>query len=349
MEDTIREQAETFGPSHAWLGERILARTPFARLVRLERTGRGDPVVLVVCPLSGHQPSLLFDMVVGLASDHDVHVLAWEDAKDIPASAGPFGLDDNIGCALDSLRRVGQGAHAIALSQSALPTLAATAVLSARSDAFIPKTLTLIAGKLDTRVNPARIDQMSRAWSVDWIAANLITRVASPHAGYGRLVYSAEVQRCMLLGYFDRQIARNGELFRKFVCDDGVDPAEHPFLRAFFDLIDLPAEWFLDTIALVYQTCALTDGTLTCRGERVDPACISDTALLTIEGELDDIAPIGQTHVAHALCSGIPATQRSHYVQAGSGHFGLFHGRIWREHVLPQVRGFIRDPFAFGR
>jgi poly(3-hydroxybutyrate) depolymerase len=342
MELPVPAESNAFGPSPAWDRERTVAQRPFAGLIRLERQTQTGPVVLVVCPLSGHRPRLFFDLVVGLASDHDVHVLAWEDAKDVPVGAGRFGLDENIGYVMDSLRQLGRGVHAVALSQSALPVLAATALLSARDNLAAPETLTLLGGKIDTRINPARIDRLARLHSLTWLAANAIRPVPASHRGCGRQVYSTEAQRSALAGYFGRQISRGGELFRKMVHDDGLDPAGHPFGPAFFDVTDLPAEWFLETISLVYQTSALPTGTLSCRGERIDLSLIRSTALLTIEGELDDIAPVGQTRVAQALCSGIPSDRKSHYVQARSGHFGLFHGLIWREHVLPRILDFIR-------
>jgi len=311
-------------------------------LIQLERGAQGGPVVLVVCPLSGHRPRLFFDLVAGLASDHDLHVLAWEQANEVPLAAGPFGLDENVGYVVDGFRQLGRGVHAVALSQSALPALAATALLSARGDPAAPETLTLLGGKLDTRINPARIDRFARAHSLKWLERHAVRPVPASHRGCGRRVYSREAQLSALGGYFARQLSRSGELFRKIVHDDGLDPTGHPFGPAFFNVIDLPGEWFLETISLVYQASALATGALCWQGEKIDLSSIRNTALLTIEGELDDIAPVGQTGVAQELCSGIPSGRKSNYVLPGSGHFGLFHGRIWREQVLPRIFGFVR-------
>ncbi|MBV8526589.1 MAG: polyhydroxyalkanoate depolymerase [Acetobacteraceae bacterium] len=321
----------------------ILETRPFGRLLRITEQGSAPkgPPVLVLAPLSGHGLPLLFDMIGGLVLDHDVHVLEWSDARDVPVGAGGFGLEDNISYAAYFLEQLGGGAHLIGLCQSALPALAAAAFLEGEGSLAAPQTLTLIGGKIDTKVNPARVDQLSRSRPLAWYEKNAISKVQAPNQGHGRQVYAAELQRTMLLTYLSRQMMSGGELLTKVLYDDGLDPAGHPFGDAFLDLIDLPAEWYLETMALVFQSSALPEGGLRCRGIKIDPACIRRTALLTIEGERDDIAPPGQTRIAHKFCPHIPEPRRQHYTQRRSGHFSLFHGPIWRNQILPLIRDFI--------
>jgi poly(3-hydroxybutyrate) depolymerase len=323
--------------------ERSLVEKPFCRLVHFERdVVRNDPRVLVVAPLSGHFSALLRDLLAALLPDHDLHLADWIDAREVPLREGGFGIEENIGYLIEFARHLGGGLHLLALCQSAMPALAATALIAQRGDVPQPRTLTLINGMIDPRIDPTRIDRLAARRSSSWFESRVIAAVPGVYPGQGRAVYPAEVQRAALLAYLARHIASGGELLGKLLHDDGEDAAEHPFLKLYLAVMDLSAAFFLDTVRLVFHEFALPRGRLTWRGERVEPAAIAKTGLMTVEGEHDDVSAPGQTRVAHALCCNIPAQRRLHYLQPGVAHFGTFHGRAWRNEVMPRIRGFIR-------
>lgn len=337
-------------PGGAEVRETVLSEQPFSRLVRVGRAhgaGAAGPRVLLVAPLSGMRQVLLYDMVTGLLPDHDVHVLVWPDAADVPLRDGPFGLDDNIAHVATALRRLGPGTHAIGLCQSALPVLAAAALLAGAAEPG-PASLSLLGGKLDPRVRPSRTDRLARLWPLDWFERTLIAEAPPGRAGQGRRIYPAGFEWLMLSTYMWRHVMTGGELLRKVLHDDGADPVGHPFTGFFVELANVPGEFFLDTIARVFRDAELARSRLVCRGRPVEPGRITAAALLTVEAEEDDISPPGQTEVAHELCSGIAAPARAHLRCPGIGHFGLFHGASWREQVLPRLRSFIHDT-ACGR
>jgi poly(3-hydroxybutyrate) depolymerase len=325
--------------------QRQLAETPFCRLMRLERNAGSDsdPRVLVVTPLSGHFTPLLADLLAGLAPAHDVHFTDWTDAREVPAAAGQFGVAENIDHVLGFIRHLGPPLHLLGLCQSAMPALAATALLAQQRDRALPRTLTLVNGMLDTRIAPTRIDRLARLRPLPWLERRAIAAVPAGYPGQGRLVYPAAYQHAGLMAYLARHVASGGELLAKALQDDGENAAAQPFLETFLSVMDLPAAFFLCTIDLVFQRCALPEHRLFWRGERVEPAAITTTALMTIEGEHDDVSAPGQTRAAHALCRNIPDQRRRHHLQAGVGHFGVFHGRVWRSEVLPRLAAFIRE------
>ena len=328
--------------SRVSIRERTLMERPFGRLLRFVTDDAvGKPRTLIVAPLSGMRSEMMYDMILGLLPDHDVHLLCWTDAADVPLEHGPFGFDDNIAYIVDALHHLGAGVHMIGLCQSALPALAATAVLAGRADQASPATLTLIGGKLDTRIHPGRVDHLALNCSLDWLERYVIRTVPAGRAGHGRQIYPAEFEWMLLSIHVFRHFTTGGDLLGKMLHDDGVDAARHPFSRLLFSLANVPAEFFLETIARVFQESALPRGQLAWRGEPVTPSAITGTALLTIEGELDDIAGRGQTHVAHDLCTGVPAERQAQFLCPQVGHFGLFHGAAWRGLVLPRIRNFI--------
>jgi poly(3-hydroxybutyrate) depolymerase len=325
------------------IAQQPLVEKPFCRLIHLDRElRRDDPRVLVVTPLSGHFAALLRDLLAALASEHDVYFTDWTDAREVASENGDFGVEENIGYVLDFIRHLGGPLHLLALCQSAMPALAATALLAQHADAAQPRTLTLINGMLDTRIDPTRIDRLARSRSLTWFKKNAIAAVPAFYAGQGRLVYPAAVQHAALIAYLARHLASGGELLSKVLDDDGDNAAEQPFLELYLSVMDLPAAFFLDTVTLVFHEFALPRGRLTWRGERVEPAAIVGTALMTVEGEHDDVSAPGQTRVAHALCRNILRDRRLHHLQPGVGHFGTFHGRGWRNEVMPRIRAFIR-------
>lgn len=260
----------------------------------------------------------------------------------MPLAAGRFGLEDNIASIIETLRAFGGDTHLLGLCQSAAPALAATAILAGAHDAAEPRSLILISGLIDPRINPTRIGRLAALRSPDWFERHAIVTVPGPYPGEGRRVYPGSVQRTALLAYMLRHLSTGGELLYKVLDDDGVDPARFPFLDLFFRVVDLCAEFFLDTVRLVFHEFALPRGTLVWHGDRVDLSAIGRTALMTVEGEFDDVSGLGQTRIAHDLCTRIAADRRSHYLQRNVGHFGTFHGRAWRSEILPRIRRFIR-------
>jgi poly(3-hydroxybutyrate) depolymerase len=319
-------------------------RRPFGDLIRFV-TGRplGAPRVLLVAPMSGHYATLLRGTVEGLMAEHDVYVTDWADARDVPVSAGRFDLDDYVAYVMDYLRILGPGAHAIAVCQPAPAVLAAVALLAADGDAAQPRSMTLMGGPVDIRAAATAPTQLAASKPLDWFDTTLTTRVPEWYAGAGRRVYPGFLQ----LGAFmamnpDRHVDAHWKIFTHLVQGDG-DSADKQ--RAFYDeylsVMDIPAEFYLQTIDEVFQRATLATGTMTWRGRAVDPSAVRTTALLTVEGELDDISAPGQTIAAHALCSGIPAARQENYVQPGVGHYGIFSGTKWRGEILPRVASFI--------
>lgn len=330
------------GGRSAPVREQTLIESPFGRLLHFQMDdSQQKPRVLLVAPLSGMGSSILCDMILGMLPGHDVHCLTWRDAAEIPVEVGPFGLDDNIAYLVEALRHLGGGTHVIGLCQSALPALAATAVLA--GELARPATLTLIGGKLDPRINPTRVDSLARSLPMAWFENHAITTVPASRTGHGRRVYPAGAEWMMLSTYLFRHCASGGELLTKILYDDGGDPLGHPFLKLFFSVVAVPAEFFLDMIVRVFHNAALVEGQFVWRGTRIAPEVIASTSLLTVEGEADDISGVGQTRVAHDLCPGIPAERHGHFLCPKVGHLGLIYGAAWRRDVLPRIDQFIRQ------
>lgn len=329
------------GGRSARVSEESLLEGPFGRLLHFATDNRTrKPRVLVVAALSGMRAPILNDMILGLLPDHDVYCLTWRDAAEIPVEYGPFDLDDNIGYLIETLRYLPSGTHVIGVCQSALPALAATAILADTSAR--PETLTLLGGKLDTRINPTRVDHLTRSQPSRWFENCVIATVPTFRPGHGRRVYPGSIELMMLWTYLFRQCASGGEVLSKLLCDDGGDPVGHPFLKLFLSVADVPAEFFLDTIIRVFHDDALAQGRLTWRGTRVAPEAITHTALMTVEGEADDISGLGQTRIAHDLCLAIPPSQHAHFLCPHVGHLGLIYGTVWRCEILPRIAAFIQ-------
>ncbi|MDJ0948759.1 MAG: polyhydroxyalkanoate depolymerase [Alphaproteobacteria bacterium] len=316
---------------------------PFCTLLHFEREGRrNDPRMLLVAPLAGHFAVMMRDTVAALLPDHDVFVTDWADARQVPLKAGPFGLADNIGTVMDFLRHLGPETHVMGLCQSAVPALAATALLAAMDDRATPRSLILMAGTVDPRVGVTRVDRLLAGRSLDWYERNVIVTVPAGPPGAGRRIYPGVVQLAGLLAYLARHIADGRELARKLALDDGLDALRHPFFAHYVTMMDLTAEFFLENVQAVFRGHDLPRGRLRWRGQTVQPAAISRTALMTVEGDQDDVSGPGQTRAAQDLCAGIPADRRAHYVQPGVGHFGTYHGARWRDEIVPRIRDFVR-------
>lgn len=326
--------------------ETAVMRKPFCTLLHFGRdTGRTDPRLLIVSPLSGHFAGLLRDMVAALLPEHDLFVTDWTDARLVPPEHGPFGLSDNIGYVREFIRHLGPDIHVIGLCQSAIPSLAATALLAAEGATSQPRSLTLLGGLIDPRVNPTRVERLLAERPPAWFEQNAIFPVSAAHPAAGRRVYPGSLQLLALMAHLARHVAERRELFYKLVEDDGQDAASHPFFTLYTAVMDLAAEFFLENVKTVFQDFALPRGHLTWCGRPVEPGAISRTALMTVEAELDDISGLGQTRAAQDLCVNVPPRMRQDHSEPGIGHFGLFHGDRWRARILPRIRDFIR---AFG-
>lgn len=320
---------------------RDVTAAPFHVLTEVARTDAPDlPPMLVVPPLSGHMPVLMRDVVAALAADFRVRMIDWVNPRHVPVGHGRFGLDDNVTAIERALRLTGPGTSVLALCQSGLPALAATARMAAREEAAQPSALVLMGAPVDPLAAPTPIVSAIRSQPVAALAARTLARVPVWFEGRTRRVYPAAMQMAALTLYMTRRLTGRTEISRKLVEDDGADPVRFPFLDLYSSVMDLDAEHFLQNIAAVFHDRSIVRGRLACCGEMVEPSAIARTALMTVEGAGDDIAAPGQTSAAHALCPAVPDARRARLVVEGAGHFSLFHGRIWRTRVMPEVREF---------
>lgn len=334
--------------------ESVALEHPFCRLLRFERRlPRGlahhsrDPVVLVFAPLSGHHSTLLRDTVRTLVADHVVYITDWTDARMVPLAHGPFHLDDYVAYAIDFIRHLGPDVHVMSVCQPTVPVLGAISLMAANDDPCMPRTMTMMGGPIDTRLSPTEVNNLARTHTYDWFERNVVYRVPGRYPGAGRRVYPGFLQHAGFVAMnTERHMDSHWEFYLSLVKGDLGDAAAH---RRFYDeynaVLDMPAEYYLDTIRTVFQQHALPRGEWSVRFEgvmqRVDPSKIRNVALLTVEGEFDDISGAGQTRAAHDLCSSLPASQKKHLTVDGAGHYGIFSGRRWRERVYPRVRKFI--------
>ena len=328
---------------------------PFCRLLRFKRFTdhlpmlskmKDQPAVLVVAPLSGHHATLLRETVRELLKDHKVFITDWTDARMVPAEAGPFHLDDYVTYVQDFIRHIGPDVNVISVCQPTVPVLAAVSLMASAGEAT-PRTLTMMGGPIDARKSPTAVNNLAMNKSHSWFEHNVIYRVPVNYPGSGRRVYPGFLQHAGFIAMNpDRHLKSHYDYFLDLMRgDDGTGSAD--FHRDFYDeynaVLDMPAEYYLDTIKTVFQDFALVNGTWSVHGKLVRPQDIQTSALLTIEGELDDISGAGQTRAAHGLCTGIPKARQFHYDAIGAGHYGIFSGRRWRENVYPQVRDFIAE------
>ena len=324
---------------------------PFCRLLRFKRFTdnlpmlsrmKDQPTVLVVAPLSGHHSTLLRETVRELLRDHKVFVTDWTDARMVPAEAGAFHLDDYVHYVQDFIRHVGPDVNVISVCQPTVPVLAAISLMATAGEAT-PRTMTMMGGPIDARKSPTAVNNLATNKPHAWFEHNVIYRVPVNFPGSGRRVYPGFLQHAGFIAMNpDRHLKSHYDYFLDLVRgDDGNADFHRDFYDEYNAVLDMPAEYYLDTIKTVFQDFALVNGTWSVRGQLVRPQDITSSALLTIEGELDDISGAGQTRAAHGLCTGIPKSRQFHYDAVGAGHYGIFSGRRWRENVYPQVRDFI--------
>jgi poly(3-hydroxybutyrate) depolymerase len=327
------------------VNEEILLRKPFCQLLHFHRdTTRQDPKVLVVAPMSGHFATLLRGTVEALLPEHDVHITDWIDAREVPLAQGNFDLDDYVDYVMDFCRYLGPDVHVIAVCQPSVPVMAAAALMAADKDPRQPRSITLMGGPIDTRVSPTAPNDLAMRNSMMWFRDNVITTVPLNYPGAMRRVYPGFLQLTSFISMnLDRHINAHMRQFEHLVKgDDDSAEAHRTFYDEYLAVMDLTAEFYLQTIEVVFKEHQLPRGAWVSRGRKVDPSAI-ETALMTVEGELDDISGVGQTKAAHTLTPNIPGARHVHWEQPRVGHYGIFNGRKWREQIMPRVRDFIRD------
>jgi len=321
---------------------------PFCRLLHFQRVfehapRRPQPKLVIVAPMSGHYATLLRGTVEAFLPNHDVYITDWIDARMVPLAEGRFDLDDYIDYLMSILHRLGGGCHVVAVCQPSVPVLAAVARMEAENDPHIPHSMILMGGPIDTRSNPTAVNILAEERGVEWFRRNVITKVPFPHPGVMRDVYPGFLQ---LNGFvsmnLERHLDAHHDLFHHLVQGDGDSAQKH---REFYDeylaVMDLTCEFYLQTVDTVFVRHALPKGEMTHRGRPVEPAKIRRTALLTIEGEKDDISGVGQTEAAHALCVNIPAERKVHYLQPAVGHYGVFNGSRFRSEIASRIADFV--------
>ncbi|TCT05950.1 polyhydroxyalkanoate depolymerase [Aquabacter spiritensis] len=321
---------------------------PFCRLLHFERAfdhppRRPQPRLVIVAPMSGHYATLLRGTVEAFLPTHDVYVTDWADAKMVPLQEGRFGLDDYVDYLISIFRRMGGDCHVLAVCQPAVPVAMAVARMEAMGDPFAPKSMILMGGPIDTRESPTAVNQLAVERGIDFFRRNVITRVPWPHPGAMRPVYPGFLQ---LNGFMtmnlDRHLIAHYDLFRHLIQGDGDSAEKH---REFYDeylaVMDLDADFYLETVERVFITHALPKGTMTHRGEPVRLDAIRNVALMTVEGEKDDISGVGQTYATHRLCPGVPDDRRAHWLQPEVGHYGVFNGSRFRAEIAPRISDFI--------
>jgi poly(3-hydroxybutyrate) depolymerase len=324
--------------------EEVAHSTPFGDLVRFRKDQPGEqPRVLIAAPMSGHFATLLRDTVRVMLADHEVYLTDWANARDVPLLAGRFGLDEYIEHLIRFLEAMGPGAHLMGVCQPCPAVLAAAALMAEDDHPARPRSITLMAGPVDCRISPTRVNQLANERPIEWFERNLISTVPLRHPGALRRVYPGFLQLTAFMSMNpDRHANAFLGMYNCLVAGELEQAkATQNFYEEYFAVADLPAEFYLETVKLVFQECALACGTLEWRGRRVDPGAIRRTVLLTVEGEKDDICAIGQTMAAQELCTGIRPYLKQHHVQTGVGHYGVFSGRRWAGQIYPLARDAI--------
>ena len=335
----------TIGEQDVAVTEEAADVTPFGTLLRFrkETADASQPRVLVVAPLSGHFATLLRATVRTMLPEHDVYITDWHNARDVPVTAGAFGFDDYVGHLIRFLDKIGPGAHIVAVCQPCVAALVAASVMAQGNHPAQPASLTLMAGPVDTRVSPTKVNDLAKSKSIDWFDKNLIATVPRRFGGGGRRVYPGFVQLAAFMSMnLDRHIKAHRDLYDHIAAGDLAKAAQtKAFYDEYFAVLDLTAEFYLETVRLVFQEHALPLGALTYDNQKVEPRAIRRTTVFTVEGEKDDICAVGQTLAAHDLCASLRPYRKRHHLQAGVGHYGVFSGRTWQNQIYPMVKNVI--------
>jgi len=337
--DSVRD-----GNREVAVSEETALDLPFGSLLRFAKDSDSPQAkVLVVAPMSGHFSTLLRNTVLTLLRDHDVYITDWRNARDVGLEAGPFGYDDYVDTLIAFIEALGQDTHVVAVCQPCVQVLTAAAVMAQAGNRFQPRSMTLMAGPVDTRINPTAVNRLASDKPIAWFRRNLIATVPARYPGGGRRVYPGFVQLGAFLAMnMSRHVNAHIDLFTHLATGETEQAAViKKFYDEYFAVLDLPEEFYLETVQWIFQEARLAAGTLSYRGERVDCRAIRKTALLTVEGERDDICALGQTSAAHELCSGLKPFRKRHHMQAGVGHYGVFSGRKWDGQIYPIVRNMI--------
>jgi polyhydroxyalkanoate depolymerase len=348
---TLSHRRPSFGIGEITVGNKVVPvheeevfATPFGTLLRFAKEGSPpQPRVLLVAPLSGHFATLLRDTVRVLLPEHDVHITDWANARDVGMWHGRFGFDEYVEHLIKFLEAMGPGAHVIAVCQPCVQALAAAAVMAEDDNPAQPRSMTLMAGPIDTRVSPTKVNELAMGKPISWFEQNLIARVPLRYPGAMRRVYPGFVQLTAFMSMnAERHIKAQVDLYRHLAKGEQEQAATiKAFYDEYFAVLDMTAEFYLETVQWVFQEHRLAKGELDWKDRRVNPKAIRRTALFTIEGERDDICAIGQTVAAHDLCSSLRPYRKKHYMQAGVGHYGVFSGRRWASQIYPLVRNTI--------
>jgi len=324
--------------------EETVVAAPFSSLLHFAKdVADPQPTVLLVTALAGHFSTLLRATVRSLLPDHDVYVTDWHNARDVGLEHGSFGLDDYIAQVIAYLEYIGPGAHVVAVCQPCPATLAATALMAAADNPAQPKSLTLMAGPVDTRVNPTKVNELAHSKPLSWFEQNVITTVPARYPGALRRVYPGFLQVAGFVSMnLERHLRQHATLYRHLVHGDEEAASQiADFYDEYFAVLDIAAEFYLETIDRVFQRELLAQGQFSWRGQLVELGAIKRTALLTVEGAMDDVCGVGQTMAAQALCTGIKPSKKRHHLQPGVGHYGVFSGSKWERQIYPIVRNFI--------
>ena len=334
----------TVGNREVEVCEEAAATTPFGTLLHFKKDiATAQPRVLLVAPLSGHFSTLLRATVRTMLPDHDVFVTDWHNARDVPLTAGRFGVDEYTDHLIKFLEAMGPGSHVLAVCQPCVAVLAAVAVMAQAGNPAQPRSMTLMAGPIDTRVNPTKVNELAKKRTIDWFERTLTASVPLRYPGAFRRVYPGFVQLVAFMSMnIERHVKAHKELYENLANGEVEKAATtKAFYDEYFAVLDLTAEFYLETVRLIFQDHALPLGTLEWHGARVDPSAIRKTMLLTVEGERDDICAVGQTVAAHDMCSKLRPYLKRHHMQAGVGHYGVFSGKRWENQIYPILKNAI--------
>lgn len=337
------ESVESAGRERA-VSEVPVLELPFGTLLKFDKKIKNSqPRVLVVAPLSGHFATLLRDTVKTLLADHEVYVTDWANARDVPLSAGRFGFEDYVTYLIRFLEEMGPGAHVVSVCQPCVQALAATALMAEDKNPAAPLSLTLMAGPIDVRESPTAVNELANTRPIEWFKSNLLATVPLRFPGAGRQVYPGFVQ---LMSFMSMNLERHQKSHQDLyhhIAEGETEKARRirEFYDEYFAVLDLTAEFYIETVERVFQSAELAEGRMSYFGRTVDPSKIRRTMLLTVEGGRDDICAVGQTAAAHDLCAGLPPHLRRHHLQSNVGHYGVFSGRKWQNEIYPTVRNTI--------
>lgn len=333
------------GGKHIDVWDEVVLEKPFCKLRRFTRSGKHkDEKLLIVAPMSGHHATLLRGTVEAMLPHHDVYITDWIDAREVPMFKGHFDLNSYIDYIIEFVHHLGEGAHTMAVCQPSVPLFAAVALMNAAKDPCTPRTMTLMGGPIDTRKAPTKVNLFSQEHSMEWFETNVVTRVPLNYPGFMRRVYPGFLQLAGFMSMnFDRHVGEHMKLFQHITQGDGEGAAAHrAFYNEYLSVTDLTAEFYLQTIEEVFHKHSLPEGEFYHHDKRVDPKAITKTAILAIEGELDDISGVGQTRAAIEIAKKLPDAKKKYVLQASVGHYGIFNGRKYREQVRPIITNWIK-------